>query len=212
MQNIREQEEALFKKFTHYSNELVKDGVVNPLEYQNSNPKILFILKEANRYPGGDLRAFLAKGGRVPTWKTVALWVYCLRQLVNDPNWSLSWNERPQDTQEFRAEQLKSIAFLNVKKISGGHTSDMKKVKEFQNKDADLLRQQIDIYDPDIVICGGTGCNLFENEWRENFTNRGISYSKIDKRIVINFYHPEVRVADNVKFYAFYDMIKEILK
>lgn len=145
----------------------VGDGIVNIGEYINSKYKILWILKESNdvrkSYDGSGL-----KGGgwhlnkaldKLGNWAsqpktgntTIRRMIKAYYIILNKLDEHIDWTEIDlNDSNVFQT--LKQIAVINVKKIPGGYRITDRKVQEAYNKNRDLLKLQIDTYNPDIVI------------------------------------------------------------
>jgi hypothetical protein len=114
---------------------------------------------------------------------------------------------------EQRKEALRSIAAINLKKISGGHTAHGGDVRVIAREDKDLIKEQIEIYDADIVICCGTGDIFHEimklSGWES--TSRGIDFVEYRSgKYVIRYFHPEARVCAQIIYYSLIDAIREI--
>ena len=183
--SIRELEEKLFdewqeKEKLEYNNEnkkiFVRDGLVDEENYFKAPVKILYLLKEVN---GGDkdwdLREFVKNGGRSATWNNITRWTKGIFRYREELNWS-SLEEITEDSRE---EILKYIIAVNLKKIPGGYTTNYKKLEDFLNKESNVnyLKQQISLYNPDIIICCGTGwwySNYIEKDMKWEKTKRGI--------------------------------------
>lgn len=127
------------------------DGIVDHDRW-NSLPEgkhILVILKETNGLQGS-LADFLRNGGSdtyYRTWNNVARWV---RMLLEN-----SFCETI--TRAGLQEAIKNIAAINIKKYAGGATANPREVRREALKDVDLLREQIRLYRPDIILTGGWG-------------------------------------------------------
>ena len=211
--SINEAEEKLFLQWQANRDGFVRDGVISEEEYLASKPKIAFVLKEVNDPGGGgwDLRTFVSNGGRPQTWNTIARWVYGIRNITSIPDWSFFENI----TNEFRAETLKSICVLNLKKSPGTHTTDHASLNAVANEDKEQIQKQYSLYDPDLTICGGTG-DLFKMvighesaSWKK--TKRGIWwYERSVGKFVVSFAHPEARVQSSLLVYGLLDAIQEI--
>ena len=206
-------EEMLLNDWAKVCPGMVKDGIVNVDEYLKAQYKILFLLKEVNGGKDWDLREFLRKGGRKQTWNNVARWVKGILTLEKD----ISCDELENITDDERKEMLQKIASVNVKKVSGSYTSISSEIKDAARENALRLRKQIDLYDPDILICGGTEGRYFdeisEYEPKWEMTSRGIWYVvEPTERIVISYAHPEARVKDCLLYYGIVDAVREIVK
>ena len=83
------------------------------------------------------------------------------------------------------------------------------------NEDKEYIRHQYSIYDPVLIICGGTG-DLFKSvasheSYKWNKTERGIWwYERDTNKHVVHFAHPEARVHSPLLVYGLLDAIREI--
>lgn len=191
----------------------IRDGVVDHEVYWKSKNKVLFLLKEVNGGKDWDLREFLHEGGRKQTWDNVTRWIIGINNLDRD----ITWEEIESISEEQRQEALRQIAVVNVKKVSGGHTSVKEQIANAAENNSEMLRHQIDMYEPDIIICGGTDGSYFNNiseydnpNWKQ--TKRGIWYViEPSGRIIISYSHPEARVKDCLLYYGLVDAVRDIL-
>ena len=209
-------ENELFEKWSKKRTNLVSDGIVNNKDYQKSACKILFLMKEVNN-PNGDLRdlrPFLKKGGKASTWNNATRWIYGIRNL----NREINWQEIVEIKKHHRKEHLRTIAVVNVKKTPGKASSNYKELWKIAREDQNLLKEQIDFYNSDIIICCGhpTGSILKELIFPEivwKKTSRGIPYYKTKNgKIFIDYYHPAARVSSSLLFYGLYDALRELKK
>ena len=210
---LLQKENALLNSWAEKVPGFVKDGIINHGCYWKSAVKILLLLKEVNGGENWDLRESLRKGGRKQTWNNVTRWLIGINHLEQD----IPWKDLETITAEQRIENLQRIAVVNVKKTSGGHTSVPEQIAEASVSNSELLRKQINLYHPDIMICCGTSGSYFENiteypnpDWKQ--TNHGIWYVvEPTGRIVVSYSHPEARVKDCLLYYGLVDAVREIL-
>ena len=52
---------------------------------------------------------------------------------------------------------MKTIAALNIKKIGGDAEADDEEIRAFGINDAVYINTQIELYQPDIIVCCGRG-------------------------------------------------------
>ena len=189
----------------------IYDGLPNAEQYVLSNIRILFILKEVNGGQAWDLREFLRNGARSQTWNVVARWVEGILNLEKE----FKWNELESDNEERRNRILEKICAINVKKTSGTDVADNKIIKAAVQENKENLRRQIEIYQPDIIICCGTETpyvQIMNNAPNWKMTSRGIWYFvETNGTIVISYSHPEARTKECLLHYGLLDAIKEIL-
>ena len=135
---------------------------------------------------------------------------------INDLKRDIPWTELESVTEEQRISVLQQIAVVNVKKTSGGHTSASEQIAEAAINNGEMLRKQIDMYQPDVVICGGTSGSYFNSitrhsnpDWKQ--TKHGIWYViEPSGRAVIEYSHPEARDKDCLLYYGLMDAVREI--
>lgn len=216
MLSIFEQEEQIFNKWKSADPEgFVADGMANEEEYfQQSQMKILFLLKEANSDDGFDLRDFLRKGGRWQTWNNITRWVKGIREIDRE----IEWSELASIQEADRVFYLSSIVAVNIKKKGGGNTTDSNELETFAAKDAHLLREQLGLYQPDIIICCGTGWVykdiIYKDELRSypwKTTSRGIQYLYHQRCLVVDYSHPMARTDSCFLYYMLIDAIKQMV-
>jgi len=215
--SIQQEEESLFAEWREKRPGFVADGVVDENAYLASSPKLLFILKEVNAPGGGDwdLRSFLRDGGRAQTWNNITRWVEGIRNIPSD----FPWSNMETINETSRRLALQSIAAINLKKSPGGHTTDRATLAATAAEDRAFLNRQFGLYEPDIVLCCGSDTSdTFHRlvtldhkpEWKS--TRRGVWFHEFKpKRFIVQFAHPEARVADTLLFYGLIDAIREIV-
>ena len=121
------------------------------------------------------------------------------------------------DNEQRRLRELKKIAAVNLKKTSGGHTSNNGEIYRAAVDHHDIIKEQIDLYKADFIICCGTEYAFMDACYKDRevdweMTSRGIWYFRDGKSVVISFSHPEARVKDAYLFYALTDAVKEIMR
>lgn len=217
-------EQELFKRWRDslpegLGGKFVTDGAVRADRYQKSAVKVLLLMKEVNDPKGGGwcLREFLQDVDRPQTWDTVARWVRAIRSR----NGELTWDQLAIVTDEQRCQELQSIAAMNLKKIPGGHTTELGSWWQAVERDRNFINEQFKLYGADLVICCGSSVtNAFNayikpttdcvDQWRS--TSRGVEYLEYAKRkFVVAYSHPEARVATNLIHYGLVDAVREIL-
>lgn len=114
-----------------------------------------------------------------------------------------------------RKEYLKKIAVINLKKTSGGYVANMKAIGQAAIDNQLIIKNQIKLYRPDIIICCGTGYIFKENYYKDiplQTTSRGVDYFVAGETKVILFSHPAARVPSQYLHFALLDAVKEIFK
>ena len=152
------------------------------------------------------------------TWNNIVRWTKALLEKGAYPCYV---------SNEDKALWTRGIAFIELKKKPGGRQSVDGEIKKFVKRDRDLLKEQILLYSPDIVICCGRGEGknaellydyVFDNpdksKWSlEPLTDNKYNYFTVvieGKKVpVISFVHPQMR-GGHKAFKEKYDDMKEI--
>lgn len=226
---IREKENELFAKWKtelKMPDAFIPDGVVSENGWQNTPGRVLYLLNEVDGDKNCDERDYLARYDIEEQYKNthsgsidaLALWQLGLNMLWEPDMWKgvSTWGEIDCLAKEAaaRTSLLNQIAVVNLKKNSGGGMVDWSTFDTYwaEERNRELLKEQLALYHPDYVVCGGTAWalkKLYDNmKWNE--TSRGIRYSICRTTAYIDFWHPNTRVPRNIMFYALQDAVREI--
>lgn len=220
-------EQSLFERWekkTKPGETFVRDGVMCETTYNASDPKIAFILKEPNGDNGGHLRnsALVIGGGWGRTWGDITRWTYGIRHRNNLTGWSDAAPQYQIGLKDHRHDErqkiLQSICAINLKKVAGGSSSNNNEIAEFARADQEELREQYNIYQPDLTICCGSVVGILLKEIMEHkvecqVTERGAWYYEWSAgKYVIDFVHPASRSLSRLMFYDLVDTVNTLLK
>ena len=136
----------------------VYDGAIDEGKWEGASPKILFLLKEAHGDGGKgkkeswSLCKLIREDWKRPgflLWWNVGRWAYGIQHTTKDciPRF-------PED--KAAAKALFEIAFVNIKKSGGLKSSDSDDLEKYVESDGDLIKKQIELINPDIIIFGYT--------------------------------------------------------
>lgn len=197
---------SLFKKWRNSSDEFREnfypDGIIDEAMYETQDLKILFVCKEPNKgnhlnEKTHDFREQWRGGGgyyniafRLAEWTT---------GIQNDFRHYARFKESTLASEEAAFRQaLRSIAFMNIKKSSGSGVSDKKEMREKTKPVVGLVKKQIDIIAPDLIILGLSWSSLRDQLFPElagNWIDSGwdVAVARSGKAKVIDFYHPSSR-------------------
>lgn len=193
-------EAELFATWRELRPDLVEDGMVDANAYRSSSPRTVFLLKEANdttRAGRWDLRTYTRDNGKGRTLDNIARWCFAIRNRTSD----ISWPEVRDLSRGLRVEFLCSIALVNLKKSPGGFVANERAISDAAIGDQDLLRAQMNLYQPQLTVwCGTEGALLHEAPLRWKETRRGIHFAESESGIVLRYSHPSARAADNLLF------------
>ena len=139
---------------THYSDhginpaEISHDGIIYPESFEKAPRRILFVLKETNKFPGGSLQDYLSKGPSSQMWYAVSRWAAGL--LNNFPPYDQI------NRADFLTRSIRSIAVINLKKATGDASAWSSEIGLYAHFDRDLLAEQIKFISPEIIVACGT--------------------------------------------------------
>jgi hypothetical protein len=163
--------------------EFSRDGIIDEARFEKAKKRILFILRETNKFPGKDLRAFLREEVRWQLWHTVGRWAY---GVLNDfPDYSEC------DKYESICEGVHQVAIMNLKKITGGGWSDLDVINETAHRDKEFIKKEVDIINPQVIVACGTWSHLvwlFDLENLPMEDKPPFSYTK--NRLYLSTRHP----------------------
>lgn len=180
----------------------VLDGVVNPEKYLKAKYKILWILKQPyGLEEGGDLKKMLIKENwydEMKEYNAYRTWdpiIYVSYGMLNDSCQWCQWDDMDyvHENKEM-PEFIQKIAIINVEKVSGTTRTSQNILKKAYNKNKVLLLEQIETYNPDIIIAGNT-LPLFYEDLEINPIQKEHCYGDCEwdtnnHRLYINAYHP----------------------
>lgn len=178
----------------------------------NAEKRVLFLLKDTNNNPNHDMREF-SPGGNDRSiafhYKNIAYWFFGL----------LSFQENKVAPEFKKLDFWKDVfplfdtqpyAIVNCKKESGGSNLSNVTLKEHMELYVDFIKEEIEILDPDIIVCGG-GQSAIKNFVKEHVytdiekisnNNNWIYYSKKSNKVVIDSYHPSYWGASQEEIYT----------
>lgn len=216
---IKETEKELFNewKTNRGYDSFLEDGVFDEETYNNQNIKILYVLKEANWENGNcDLCEYLlseVSKNYWHTWNNIVRWTAAIRGA-----------EYPHTiSKRDKTICLKTIAAINIKKVGGDARADDEEIREFGIRDAEYINKQINLYQPDIIICCGRGNGknadilhdyVLKNvsEWKPDINGYNYYLANLNSKKnipVVSYYHPQMR-GGHSKFKELYDIMIQI--
>lgn len=136
-----------------------RDGIVDEAQFRRQKRRILFVLLEPNskggrfdKHRGSDLRVLWHD---VPLKKSLdrnlARWI----RLFLDGAGRSTWKP----TQDETKAQLQRVAIINLKKLPGGGAADAEAIGAHAWQDRKLLRKEIGIIAPHVVVACGPRAN-----------------------------------------------------
>lgn len=201
---------------------LVYDGIVDEVCFGKQKKKVLFLLKDGNdpnRYEDGngytyrDLyeTAITTTENETPKTRLYTMWRYmCMWMgIIEDPNFSLEqcWTKESGFDVDRMRGYLLHIATVNIKKSAGKGTNDetydpalKRAVKNYY----DLIKDEIALIKPDLVICGDTFTYVKDQYGVEPETlPNGRRYFSFEDCVYLEYWHPSARFGYEKHFNRF---------
>ncbi len=241
MKKVSEKEDELFDAWESESNndgypDFCRDGLIFNGEVFNNNHnvcsgnqeellnnakrRIVFFMKEPNSNPDEDYRTWALEGdSKHAFFIMIYSWLSELSKIqANDVDISPVTYTFPKNL---------PLIIVNAKKVSGGASADDNAVYAYAEKYRDNLRKQLDIYSPNIIVCGGgyickTGEVLMhyianhiiynDIEFTKMEGSNWIWYSVEKQMVLINSYHPTSRTSYEDKYHGLIQEFKSFLK
>ena len=183
----------------------VVDGIINIEKYINAKRKILWILKECREEWNINKAGQRVRGG----WNLVKdiynrVDIREIKSNITTRRVLLVANTLLSNNPENALEDFRSIAFINIKKFPGGKFSVFDQIKKSYDNNKFLLLEQINTYNPEIIICGNV-LQYFVNELDYNNGAKiplgmgGHNYYCLKNKLYINAYHPSYKPRKNSK-------------
>lgn len=135
----------------------VRDGIVNLENWKKQKVRICFLLNEAGGYDdiekfpnGHDVAAEWNERG---AWSMflfkIAIWAKAVQDAFVSP---VTYNKK--EILRLRPELIRSLAVVNIKKSDGQKRSDFDLIQRFATEDAAEIRRELELVNPNIIICG----------------------------------------------------------
>ncbi len=119
--------------------------------WKESAVRILFLLKEPNGKEGEDYKEWdWAKGSEI-FGNTLAYWLEGIMKCSADyfPQYA-DLSTRKDILQKF------PLAIMNLKKVAGDSSASWEEIWHYAEQDADFLKRQIQILNPNVIVCCGS--------------------------------------------------------
>ncbi len=172
--------------------EFAMDGIIDETLWHSAPRKVLYLLKETNNFRS-DLRILVKEN----PWKVIGHWTYALCNVQNGNLPSFS------DADNNHNEFCNMSAILNLKKETGSSSADNDEVRRIAERDKELILEQLEIINPDIVVCGGT-FHLIKDILITNSDpiDKDRRCYRINDTFWIDFCHPSARFRHDMMYYT----------
>jgi hypothetical protein len=168
MPNIQNE---LDKLFTEWKDRYVSaDGILDEERYWSAMPRITFLLKEMyedtyldNKIaPLPDLcrNGYGPEGNSPSFWRNLRTWQHVITTRVNQAQGIIDEAEAnarlvPSELDKIRETPVTGVDYVNIKKIVGNSRSDWEDIYSYARNDADLLKRQLELMEPQVIFCCG---------------------------------------------------------
>jgi len=170
------------------------DGIIDEPAWETSRRKVLFLAKEPNE-PCDDLRLLW----RQHTWNTLDTWAYGLQNLerFRIPGYAEALTSQ--------GSAFRSSAVVNLKKTPGGANANRELVREAVARDWTFIERELDIINPDTVVCCGTFGFIRDWLFKAEPAIESNAYEDCYRRqnaVWINHCHPSARFPRKLMYYG----------
>lgn len=197
--------EALLARWSnephHHGRVFVSDGAIDPTLWRQAPRRIAFLLKEAY---GGVASWDIRREIREVWGSNLSVTLRNSAYLAFAGHYASGTNLREIPSEHFEAarQSLLASALINIKKSGGTSNSDERDIENNLHRDAAFIHEQIEILNPEIIVCGGTWY-CAKNLWPDARYVYDMVWTSRE-RYFIDFWHPGYFRADaQVAYYAF---------
>lgn len=174
--------------------------------------KVVFFMKEPNKNEGEDYREWGLYGEAKSTFfRFIYAWLNGLSTVSA---------EGLIPSMITKLDLSLPLCIVNAKKKSGGSTAKNEEIKDHVNKYKDLLRQQFDIYSPNIIVCGGSiemakiAKQIYSDitDFVKMDDSNWIYYSVEKKLVLIDSFHPSAFGTNEEKYNTLIEHFQKFLR
>lgn len=179
--------------------------------WNNAKRKVLFFMKDPNKNEGEDYREW---GLYQTTSSTFFRFIYSWLNALSTVS-----AESPIPPMVKELDTKLPLCIVNAKKKSGGSSVSYPEVYAHVEKYGSLLKQQFDIYSPNIIVCGGSwkmadiAKSIYSDAIFTQMENSNwIWYSTEKKIVLIDSYHPGAYKSNEEKYDTLVKHFQNFLK
>ena len=179
----------------------ISDGVIDVDRWRAAPRKVHFLLKEAygdsEVSEDWDLCEVIREEWRGPkysTWQRASRWAYFAQHgsATNFPSYD--------EASAGAREALLASSFSNLKKSGGASASEAPDLSVYVEHDQSLIKEQVELIRPDIVICGYTWA-LVSHLWGGPPECSELVHRE-DRMLFVDYWHPANRYPGKMNYYA----------
>lgn len=203
---LKKQQDDLFRSWKEsnpiYKNNFAEDGIINFDSWKESKIKVLFVLKDTNGFNGNLCNRILEKfqdSKKPKTWFTSALWN--IATIYTTAKGFLCLTE----ANDKAVETFRNVSVMNLKKLPGQTSVEMHEIEKHAYNDAEFIKMQLELINPDVIICGKTFDILRKTQKISAINidnNENWLYLDNDERLYIAHWHPAAQYSDHLTYNA----------
>lgn len=180
-----------------------RDGIIDLSKWSRAPLKVMFVLKETNGESENiDVRQRIRDASQRKTgWRKgqvlrrVGRWAFGLLNYEEE-----KIPEYPTNDSDIYTAPL-SVSYINLLKRNGGNVTGAKRLDAAVMRCQSLIRQQINLIAPDIVVLCGTYGPMKKHVF-PSMVKKSHRVHQDDQRIYINAFHPASRRMSSRAIYA----------
>jgi len=198
----------------HGKKGFIADGLISCEDWSRQKRKVLFVLKEAYCDNVSEFKLcdrLREEGPWGSIWNRCAEWSYG----ITESSVASPIPAYPDLDREKANEYLRRVAILNLKKSDGWSSSSLAEIEKYADYDRDEIKKEIELINPDIVVCGYVfsvlqncvyekslmGVGEFAGKWNNNWYYWTTALTG-RPTLVIDFYHPANHFPAVMNYYA----------
>lgn len=190
----------------------IRDGIVDENWWlqEQTLPKICYFLKEARtKEEHYVLVQDLYKHEPWRLWQRVAVWSQAI--------YAACGGVREYEEEVIKRnshEAIRQCSVVNIKKSNGMNKSDEADLLKYLSEDYKELKEELEIINPDVIVCGytfGMLRKVLKDELDADRTG-DVMYGFWKDKLVIDYYHPACHYPNRVNYYALMSICQVAMK
>jgi len=181
-------------------------------QWDTASKRILFLLKDPNKNPEADMRQWVSRQNskiiRNRFFKTIALLLFGLDSIQKNGDFVCFKDANIPEKVSLAYDTI-PFAIVNCKKESGGGKISNNVLLNYVSKYGNYLKNQIEILNPNIIICGGGGGAILKivmetiyPDFKFQNINDWVYYNKDNNITLIDSWHPSNFTISYEEFYT----------
>lgn len=189
----------------------IKDGVMNADVWFKNKVRPLFLFGESFGTDDNSPEGY----NRKRAWRRIALWT---KGIMNTgATYMEPFEPWCKDIIHSDNKYVDSIAAVNIKKDSGKKRADYNEICEYAKAGRKLLKKQLELCDPTVIICGGTARALeiiLDEQFRQKHNNNLFYTVEINGHpvTVIDYWKPSNTYPEVMNYYCLTEVYQRAIR